>query len=67
MKKDSSYAPIKAQWPTISEDDYETFKTIEAAPETKPKTEKFKELQSMNVGFHRLGSHGYIGKRPAWN
>ena len=65
-KKDSSYATISAQWPMITEDNYETFKTTCAAPETKAKSKKFKGLQSRNVGVHRLGSRGYEGKRHVW-
>jgi len=31
------------------------------------KDAKFKSLQQWNTGKHRLGSRGYLGKRPIWD
>ena len=32
-----------------------------------PNPAKFKSLQQRNTGKHRLGSRGYLGKRPIWD
>src|SRR5664279_2026039 len=66
-KEGSCYATIKAKWPLISEEDYEKFKATSADAVTKAKSESFKNLQTMNVRAHRLGSRGYTGKEPMWD
>ena len=38
-----------------------------ATKAAKSKATKFKSLQQRNMGKHRLGSRGYLGKRPIWD
>ena len=58
---------IFAENPTLTEEEFEKFKDTCATEEAKLKSLKFKGLQERNTGSHRLGSRGYIGKRPIWD
>ena len=60
------YSRIFAENPTLTEEEFEKFKDTCATEGAKLKSEKFKGLQERNTGNHRLGSRGYIGKRPIW-
>ena len=57
---------IFAENPTLTQEEFEKFKDTCATEEAKLKSLKFKGLQERNTGKHRLGSRGYIGKRPIW-
>ena len=48
-------------------EEFEKFKDICATDAAKLKSEKFKGLQQRNTGNQRLGSRGYLGKRPIWD
>jgi hypothetical protein len=67
IEKEEPYSKIWADNPTLSEEEFEKFKETCTTDETKRKSEKFKGMQEKNTGSHRLGSHGYIGKRPIWD
>ena len=52
---------------TLTEEEFKKFKDTCATEAAKAKAAKFKSLQQRNTGEHRLGSHGYLGKRPIWD
>ena len=53
--------------PTLTEEEFEKFKDTCATKVAKAKAEKLKSLQQRNTRKHRLGSRGYLGKRPIWD
>ena len=53
--------------PTLTEEEFKIFKDTSATEAGKLKSEKYKGLQQRNTGNQRLGSHGYLGKRPIWD
>ena len=52
---------------TLTKEEFEKFKDTCATEAATAKAAKFKSLQQRNMGKHRLGSHGYLGKRPIWD
>ena len=58
----AGFDEIHKVWPSISEQDFEEFKAIEA---TDAKQRQWgKDMQKKNVAPHNLGSRGYSGKEP---
>ena len=53
--------------PILTVEEFEKFKDTCATEAAKAKAAKFKSLQLRNTGKHRLGSRGYLGKRPIWD
>ena len=53
--------------PTLTEEEFEKYKDTCAIEAAKAKVAKYKSLQQRNMGKHRLGSRGYLGKRPIWD
>ena len=49
------------------EEEFQKFKDTCTIEDAKAKAQKFKALQLRNTGNQRLGSHGYLGKRPIWD
>ena len=58
---------ILAKNSSLTKDEFLKFKDTCATDEAKLRSAKFKGLQERNTGKHRLGSRGYIGKRPIWD
>ena len=66
IEDNETYAEIVVDNPTITPEDFEKFKVTCNEEAAKARSEKGKQLQAKNMGNHRLGSHGYTGKRPVW-
>ena len=66
IEKNTPWSKIFAENPSLTEAEFLKFKDTCATDEAKLRSEKFKGLQKRNTGKHRLGSRGYIGKRPIW-
>ena len=66
IEKKKPLSKIFAKNPSLTEDEFLKFKDTCATEEAKLRSAKFKGLQERNTGKHRLGSRGYIGKRPIW-
>lgn len=66
IDKKEPYSEIVKDNPTITEEQFEIFKTACIAEATKEKSEYMKGLQERNMGCHHLGSCGHAGKRSIW-
>ena len=64
IEADEPLSKILEQNPTLAEEEFEKFKDTCATEAAKAKAAKFKSLQQRNTGKHRLGSRGYLRKRP---
>ena len=67
IEADEPLSKILEENPTLTEEEFEKFKDTCATEAAKAKAAKFKSLQQRNTGKHRLGSRGYLGKRPIWD
>src|SRR4051812_45443602 len=67
IEKNTPLSKIFAENPSLTEAEFLKFKDTCATDEAKLRSAKFKGLQKMNTGKHRLGSRGYIGKKPIWD
>ena len=67
IEADEPLSKILEENPTLTEEEFEKFKDTCATEAAKAKAAKFKSLQQRNTGKHRLGSCGYLGKRPIWD
>ena len=67
IEADERLSKIIEENPTLTEEEIKKFKDTCATEAAKAKAAKFKSLQQRNTGKHRLGSHGYLGKRPIWD
>ena len=67
IEADEPLSKILEENPTLMEEEFEKFKDTCATEAAKAKAAKFKSLQLRNTGKHRLGSRGYLGKRPIWD
>src|ERR1041384_3268823 len=67
IEKNKPLSKIFAENPSLTEAEFLKFKDTCATDEAKLRSEKFKGLQKRNIGKHRLGSRGYMGKRPIWD
>src|SRR3954469_2632292 len=66
IEKNTPLSKIFAENPSLTEAEFLKCKDTCATDEAKLRSAKFKGLQKRNTGKHRLGSRGYIGKRPIW-
>lgn len=57
---------ISKRWSKIQKEDWEEFVAQIRSPEFQEKSRWGKELRSKNTLDHKLGSRGYLGKRPKW-
>ena len=60
------FEEIHKKWPMITEDLFTIFKDVQQEPATQAMRAWGKDLQSKNVGTHKLRSRGYLGKEPVW-
>ena len=67
IEKNKPMSKILASNSSLTEDEFLKLKDTCATEESKLRSAKFKGLQERNTGKHRLGSRGYIGKRPIWD
>ena len=67
IEAEEPLSKILEENPTLTEEEFEKFKDTCATEAAKAKAAKFKSLQQRNTGKHRLGSRGYLGKRPIWD
>ena len=66
IEKNKPMSKILAKNSSLTKDEFLKFKETCATDVVKLRSEKFKALQELNTRKHRLGSRGYIGKRPIW-
>ena len=67
IEADEPLSKILEENPTLTEDEFKKFKDTCATEAAKAKAAKFKSLQQSNARKHRLGSRGYLDKRPIWD
>ncbi|KAM0922915.1 hypothetical protein ACQ4PT_005858 [Festuca glaucescens] len=67
MKEEDFESVIKKKWPQIDEEDWKQFILSRTNDEFKQKSEWGKHMRSQNKFFHKLGSRGYLGKKPKWD
>jgi hypothetical protein len=67
MKEKDFQSVIKQKWPQIDEEDWKQFIASHTNDEFKHKSEWGKRMRSQNKFYHKLGSRGYLGKRPTWD
>ena len=64
IEAEEPLSKILEENPTLTEEEFKKFKDTCATEAAKAKAAKFKSLQQRNTVKHRLGSRGYLGKRP---
>ena len=67
IEAEEPLSKILEENPTLTEEEFQKFKDTCTTEAAKAKAVKFKALQQRNTGNQRLGSRGYIGKRPIWD
>ena len=67
IEAEEPLSKILEENPTLTEEEFEKFKDTCATEAAKAKAAKFRSHQQRNMGKHRLGSRGYLGKRPIWD
>jgi hypothetical protein len=66
MDKVDDYSKVHKAYPTITEQEWETFKNNCARKEDKELQQWGFDMRRMNIGSITLRSRGYDGKRPRW-
>jgi hypothetical protein len=66
MDKGDDYSKVHKAYPTITEEEWETFTNICARKEDKDLRQWDLDVHHMNISSVTLGSHGYDRKRPRW-
>ena len=61
------FEEIHKKWPMITQEQYTIFKDTMKEPASLDMREWGKDLQAKNIGSHKLGSRGYLGKQPVWD
>ena len=66
FKKKLSYPELIKKEPLVKEEDYNLFKARCNSVVGKAKSKKGKDMRSLNIGTHHLGSGGYRAAMPKW-
>jgi hypothetical protein len=66
MKDKDFEEVIKKKWPHIEEEDWKQFLASHSDDDFKKKSDWGKELREKNKLNHKLGTRGYLGKKPKW-
>ena len=64
---DEDFSVVHAKWPTISEEDWNTFKSLNESPTVISHSTWGKDMRSKTLSNHTLGSRGFVGKKPKWD
>ena len=64
IHKGQSFDKVQKAFPTINKEQFNIFKDSLNDPTTLLLREWGKDMQRKNIGHHKLGSSGYLGKRP---
>ena len=67
IEANEPWSKIMEENPTVTKDEFQRFKETCATEAAEDKDVKLKSLQVRNTGNQRLGSRGYLGKRPIWD
>jgi hypothetical protein len=67
MKDKDFEETIKKKWPQIEEDDWKQFLASHSNDDFKKKRSWGKKMRELNKLDHKLGSCGYLGKKPKWD
>lgn len=61
-----SYPEVFKKEPLVKEEDYNLFKSRCNSASSKLKSQKGKDMRSLNIGTHHLGAGGYRAAMPKW-
>jgi hypothetical protein len=61
------FEEVHRHFPQMTEEDFKVFLANEDDDFTKAQSKWGKDLTEKNIGHHRLGCHGYDGKKPKWD
>jgi hypothetical protein len=61
------FEEVYHHFPRMTKEDFKVFLANEADDFTKAQSKWGKDLKEKNIGHHRLGCHGYDGKKPKWD